>query len=587
MIFRRKETATTPEPPADGDGSVAGKSPGNRGVSAHALRTPDLAAITMGQKKLSYSSLDARTSRLAFAMHRLGVREGDRVVSLLPSSMELFEVTVAAAKVDAMVVPLSPNFRPDHLATAVGDVCPALVVAHDGLWSELCSRTMELEFIKALLIIDMDGPRRCHFIPGVREEYEASLAAAGVRLDPWIASRCALLGIYHSSPAPGESGGLHLVLKTGEDVVRSQELQIERWSWSESDVYLLCGGAHHPGPGGWAQTALYVGARNVVMPAWDPVAWLATVEAEKVTRCFMNPRHFKSLLEVPADVWNRYDISSLRLVVHGGTKCPAAVKMRIIERLAPTEVWEIFGTVDTFVSRISSSEWLERPGSVGRPEPDVAVVIVDADGRPLPEGRTGMICWGPAPRHRPAAPQTSRVPPTSWSAYVGRVDEEGYLFVTDKSPDGVRRPNGIVYPWEVEEVIHGHRAVNDCVVFGAGIQGGKQHMVAVVHTASDALTVDALESHCRLYLPQEKCPDEIVLAGPVGRDDVGKISRLALANAYRHGSGIFAGSGVGENTSLASGDGLEESMAASLERSRIADVSRGPIAHLDGATVID
>src|SRR5215510_10998808 len=127
-------------------------------------------------------------------------------------------------------------------------------------------------------------------------------------------------------------------------------------------------------------SALYVGATSVILPRWDAREWLRLVDAHRVTLSFMTPAHFIRILEVPEAERAQYDLSSLRLVVHGAAPCPIEVKHRIIAALPGTEIWELYGASEGGATRISPGEWLARPGSVGLPWPGVEVRILDDGG---------------------------------------------------------------------------------------------------------------------------------------------------------------------------------------------------------------
>jgi long-chain acyl-CoA synthetase len=523
-------------------------------VAAHAKKSPDAVALRVQGKTVTYGELNARTERLLHAFGRLGLRGGDTVVSVLPTSQEAIEVALASARADLVLVPFPPSTRIDQLVAALADISPSLVVAKDAIWAQVMERLPASEATPAILRVEEDCPVLCRCVPGLREEYNEALALATPSTTAFVPG--VRLGYYRASSRAGVPGTLEVTTWDPHVVVAARRRHARLWGWSADDVYLLTG-IHQPGPGGWLHLAFEAGAATVVMESWDPVEWLSTVERERVTRSFLTPQKFRSLLELPEEVWGEADISSLRMVAHGGTPCPVALKLKIIERFAPAEVYEMFGSIGTMLTRISTTEWVLHPGSVGKALQDVEISVVGPDGNPVPPGHMGRITWAPARRSRggEAADQAGKsnrrddidalmAGAGGGEGFVGYMDEEGYLYVTDRNAECVSRGGVSVYPWEVEEVLHGHPAVRDCVVFPA-VTGDGEVLVAAVE-ACRGTEVDVLVEHCRRYLTKAKCPDRIVMVESLERDEAGGLSRAALAASFQLGSGIFASREAGD-----------------------------------------
>ena len=235
------------------------------------------------------------------------------------------------------------------------------------------------------------------------------------------------------------------------------------WGYGPDDVHLVAGPLYHAGPAGYANTTLYVGGTVVLMPRVGcPPSSCGWSTAHRVTTTFLTPAHFIRLLEVPDDDRARYDLSSLRHVIHAGAPCPVAVKRRIIAALPDAEVWELYGMSEGGATRVSRREWLERPG----------------DGRARP-GR-GSRCASSTPGRQAAGRRPARkgsstcAPPTAASSTtttrqktadtwlddaftvgdVGRLDDDGYLYLTDRLSDLIIRGGVNIYPRAVEEVLH-------------------------------------------------------------------------------------------------------------------------------------
>ncbi len=325
---------------------------------------------------------------------------------------------------------------------------------------------------------------------------------------------------------------------TGEIARRAQQGQVALWQWTADDVYILSGPAYHAGPGGYVMTALFVGARSVIMQpggsgAWDAREWLRLVDQERVTISFMTPAHFIRILEVPDAERARFDLSSLRIIVHGGAPCPVPVKRRIIDALAPAAVWELYGASEGGATRISPEEWLARPGSVGTPWPGVDVRVLDDDGHVIDPGETGLVYIRPAGGARFHYHDDDAKTASAWRddsftvGDVGHLDADGYLFLTDRASDMVIRGGVNVYPREIEDVLFTHPAVVDCAVFGVPDERLGERLHAVVE-ARAAVTNDELDTWCRERLAAYKVPASWELVAELPRHPNGKVLKRAL-----------------------------------------------------------
>jgi long-chain acyl-CoA synthetase len=305
------------------------------------------------------------------------------------------------------------------------------------------------------------------------------------------------------------------------------------WGYEPDDVHVAAGPLYHAGPLGYCNLTLFVGGTVVVMDTWDAEEFLRQVQTHRVTTTFLTPAHFIRILEVPEHRRSRIDVSSLRHVIHAGAPCPQPVKERIIGAFPHEQIWELYGMSEGGATRASSEEWLQRPGTVGLPWPGVEVRIVDPDtGERLPAGRDGLIYIRPAHgRFRYHNDETKTSEAWQGDAFtvgdIGHLDEDGYLYLTDRRSDLVIRAGVNVYPREVEEVLHRHPAVVDCAVFGVPDERDGEHLTAVVETRGD-VTSDELDRWCRDHLDPYKCPSIIRLTDRLPRDPNGKVLKRLL-----------------------------------------------------------
>jgi acyl-CoA synthetase (AMP-forming)/AMP-acid ligase II len=495
---------------------VSAESAASCGITLHAAATPDKPALVLGDRVRTYAELDDRSNRLARALRRLGAG-ADRVVAVvLPNCIEFFEVAAAAAKLEARFLPVNWHLKRDELAYVLADSGARVVITDTSLASVVESAVTQAPDCRPLV---------------VGAEYEAALAEGGEpeRLE----SGASPSFVFYTSGTTARPKGVVHGRFTGEVARMSQDGQVALWSWTPDDVYLMAGPSYHAAHGGWASTALYIGATVVILPAWDAREWLRLVGRHRVTRSFLVPAHFIRILEIPDAERAGYDISSLRLIVHAAAPCPVAVKRRIIDVLAPAAIHELYGASEGGATRISPEEWLAHPGSVGKPWPGVEVRIVDDAGRQVGPGEQGLIYVTPMGTWKFHYHNDPEKTSSAWrdDAFtvgdIGYLDDEGYLYITDRASDMVLWGGVNIAPREVEEVLHTHPGVVDCAVFGVPDARDGEHLKAVVEARPD-VTADDLAGHVRERLADYKVPREWELVDQLPRDPSGKVLKRLL-----------------------------------------------------------
>ena len=470
----------------------------------------DKPALIAGDRVLSYADLDDRANRLAAVLEGMGANLGRPVAAVLPNGIEFFEVAMAAGKLGVPFLPINWHLKADELAYIVSDADVSVVVS-----------SAPVEGRPTLVVGD---------------DYENAItggdpAARGVE------GTVPSLVFYTSGTTARPKGVVHGSF-TGEAIRKGMEGQAALWRWTADDVHLLCGPSYHAGPCGWAFTALYMTATTVIMPSWDARKWLRLVDQHRVTRAFMVPAHFIRLLEVPEEERAQYDLSSLRLIVHGAAPCPVPIKRRMIEWLGPLgcEIHELYGGSEGGATKIGPEEWLAKPGSVGKPWPGVEVRVLDEDGGRLPAGEPGLVYITPMSggfeyRNDPEKTAAAWRDGAFTIGEIGYLDEDGYLFITDRASDMVLWGGVNIAPREVEEVLYDHPAVIDCAVFGIPDERSGERLKAMVE-ARGGVAVDELSAFVRDRLADYKVPKDWELVDELPRDAAGKVRKRLLRDAH-------------------------------------------------------
>jgi long-chain acyl-CoA synthetase len=494
------------------------------GLLAHARARPDHIALRQGEQTRTYAELDDRARRVAHALAALGVRRGDRVAVMVPNSFEFFEVIHGCGRLGAVVVPVNIHFKADEAGWVVTDSGAAAVVVAENLQPALAGVP--------------DVPR---LVVGPGGDYEAAMAGAPDRdeVEPLEAVGDGWPTIMaYTSGTTGRPKGVAI----GEDDFRRRAAGVaasgERWGFGTDDVHLLVGPSYHMGPLFWSQMHLAFGGSVVIMPKWDARECLELIQHWRVTNVHMVPANFTRILELPESTRNGYDLSSLKIVVHAAAPCPVPLKRAFMEFVGADKVWEYFGASEGGGTVISPQEWLEHPGSVGRPFPGNEFQIVDDDGNVLPSGEVGTIYAKPAAssfEYHNDPEKTASSHRGQWFTVgdAGYLDEDGYLYLTDRKSDMVISGGVNIYPREVEDALHQHPEVVDCAVLGVPDDKWGEIIYAVVQRPDgSSLGADGVVAWCREKLADYKRPRVVEFVDELPRDPNGKVRKPKLREAW-------------------------------------------------------
>jgi acyl-CoA synthetase (AMP-forming)/AMP-acid ligase II len=308
-------------------------------------------------------------------------------------------------------------------------------------------------------------------------------------------------------------------------------------------VYLSTAPNYHAAPLQFCMAVHRLGGTAVVMERFDEEAALAAIERYRVTHSQWVPTMFVRLFKLPDEVRERYDLSSQQVVLHAAAPCPVPVKEKMIEWWGPI-ISEYYSSTEAIgATMISAAEWLEHKGSVGRPW-GAAVHICDDDGNDLPVGEVGVV-WFESPVQglafeyhndpaKTASSHDSRGWATNWD--MGRVDEDGYLYLTDRKDFMIVSGGVNIYPQEAEDVLVTHPSVADAAVFGVPDQEMGEQVKGVVQPAVGAVPGPELEAEllawCRDRLASYKCPRSIDFEEQLPRLDTGKLYKRLLRDRY-------------------------------------------------------
>jgi long-chain acyl-CoA synthetase len=479
---------------------------------------------------LMFGELGRRVNRLSHALRSRGLAAGDVFAAVVHNGHEYLELLLAAGQVGMVMVPVNYRLSVSEIVYIVRDSEAKLVVA-------------AAEQARELPIEEL--PRHRLVIGGAAAEWAPySLVGATEPVTPPEDRRAGGMMLY-TSGTTGHPKGVHNTIPAVDPETFGRlfaGMPAGYGVTSGAGVHLVCSPLYHAAPGGHALGFLHSGHTIVIQARFDAEEVLRAIERYRVTTVHLVPTHFHRLLQLPADVRARYDLSSLQAVIHAGAPCPVPIKQQMLDWLGPI-VWEYLGSTEGSVSRVSSQEWLARPGTVGRPLPGLTVKILDADGAEVGTGEPGTIYFGYVDRppsfeyhHDPEKTAAARRGNLITAGDYGYLDEDGYVYLLDRRTDLVISGGVNIYPAEVEQALITHQAVNDVAVIGVPDPEWGQRVVAVIQPApgvvADDKLVAELAKHCTAQLASFKCPRRFEFVTDFPRTETGKVQRRLLRDAY-------------------------------------------------------
>ncbi len=502
-------------------------------LAVHARTAPDHPAILSALGDRSFDALNQHANQVVRGLRARGLCEGDGVALVCANRPEFVEILAATQRSGFRITPINWHLTGDEIGYIV-DNCEARVLFAD------------VRFADAAVLAAKHTPKGAHLfsiggpIPGF-ERYEDLIdgQAPDDLEDPVRGTQ-----MLYTSGTTGRSKGVH---RKKAAALQGGQVAKALAHHAYEDVNLCTGPLYHAAPLAFSLSVpLLYGATVVLMDKWNPAETLELIEKHKVTHTHMVPTMFHRMLALPDDVRREHDLSSLRVVLHGAAPCPVPVKQSLLEWLGPV-VYEYYAATEGWGSFVTSEQWLERPGTVGKPDPE-QVEVRDDDGNPAAPGEVGCI-YLRAPQDDTQFSYFKDGEKTDGSydsmrryftlGDMGYLDEEGHLFLCDRSADVIISGGVNIYPAEVDAVLLTHPAVGDACAIGVPNEEWGEAVWAVVelregYDSTDALASDLIE-HVRGQLAHYKCPKGLDFASALPRLDSGKIQRRKVREPYWKG----------------------------------------------------
>lgn len=496
--------------------------------------------IISGERYAPLDLLRQRVAAAATALHEAGIWQGDRVALLLRNDIAFFEATMAASTLGAVTVPLNWHMTAEEIDYILDDCEAKIVIAHADLIDEalvsVCSG-------RELVVVETP--------PELVAQYDRSKPTRLTKALPvwndWIVGHEAwtrpgmqVTGpMFYTSGTTGRPKGVKR-LPISPDAVKAvmHRAAVSFGIGGEGVRSVMTGPLYHSAPNAYAMQVIGAGGLLVLQPKFKPLELLELIERHRITNLHMVPTMFVRLLALSKEEKQRFDLSSLRHVVHGAAPCPADVKRAMIEWWGPV-IHEYYAMTETgFIAISNSHEWLQHPGSVGRAAPGVTIEIRREDGSRCEPGEPGEIfvyseVTGHVAYHR-AEDKTAELRHGDFIATgdIGYLNEEGFLFISDRKTDMVISGGVNIYPAEVEKALIGMPGVSDCAVFGVPHPEFGEQLVAAIQPAQGArIEESAVQAYLKDRIAGYKIPRLIRICDEFPREDSGKVKKHKLRDA--------------------------------------------------------
>ena len=494
-----------------------------------AVVDPDGAEVTRGE-------LLSRANQIVHGLRELGLRQGDTIATVVPNGVPMLEVFLAATQAGWYVTPINFHLAGPEIAYIVSDCEAKAVFGHERFADTLQKAVAEIGYPAERSFAIGD-------VPGF-QSYESLLAGQPTTLPP---DRSFGLPMQYTSGTTGRPKGVRRGLPGVDPDLAAQFtggfLGMFGIQPDDGNVHLTVSPLYHTAVLMFTQSSLHLGHSVVLMDKWTPEGTLERIAKYRVTTSHMVPTQFHRLLALPDEVRSRYDVSSLRHMIHAAAPCPPEIKRRMIEWWG-NAIDEYYAATEGGGTIVTAEEWMQKPGTVGKAWPNAEIKIFDDDGNELPAGQIGTVYMKMAGADFEYYKDKAKTDANRRHGYftvgdVGYLDEDGWLFLRDRKTDMIISGGVNIYPAEIEGELLTHPKVGDAAVFGIPHPDWGEEVKAVIEPAPDVPAGPELADEILAYLRDRiagyKVPKSIDFVETLPRDPNGKLYKRKLRDPYWEG----------------------------------------------------
>ena len=500
----------------------------------HADITPDKPALIMAEsgETLTYRQLEALSNQGAQLFRRLGLKTGDCIAIFMENNLLYLPICWAAQRAGLYFTCISSRLTAGEVEYIVKDCGAKVLIASHGLAKV------------AQDVVPLIGGVARYSVGGAIENYDSYELATSNLPSTAIADQIAGADMLYSSGTTGRPKGVRIPLQgIAIDAPNPLLMLVQAlFGLNQDSIYLSPAPLYHEAPLRYSMTVQRLGGTVVVMEHFDAERALGHIEKYGVTASQFVPTMFVRMLKLPDDVREKYDGSTLKSAIHAAAPCPVDVKRKMIEWWGPVIHEYYAGTEGNGFCYVGSTEWLAHPGTVGKSLLG-AIHICDDEGNELPTGEEGTIYFASQNEFQyhndPKKTAESRHPAhPDWSTLgdVGKLDPEGFLYLTDRKAFMIISGGVNIYPQEAENLLISHPKVTDVAVIGVPNEEFGEEVKAVVQPADwadagPALAAD-LVAYCRERLSPIKCPRSVDFEKELPRHPTGKLYKRLIRDRY-------------------------------------------------------
>jgi long-chain acyl-CoA synthetase len=497
--------------------------------------------IVSGDRRRGFAEITERASRIAGGLSRLGVKQGDSVSILMRNDIAFIEAAYAVAQLGAYGVPVNWHFKPEEITYVIKDSGSNVLIAHADMLHQL-----RAAIPPGIVALSVPTP------PEIVANYKIDPAHLGtpdgaIDLESWLTQQAPYDGpvlpqphnMIYTSGTTGHPKGVRRFAPTPEQAASADAMRARVYGLKPGARALLPGPLYHSAPNAFALRAGRLGGVLVLMPRFDPEEFLRIVQDEKIDTIFMVPTMFIRLMKLPEDIRKKYDMSSLRHIIHAAAPCPADVKTAMIDWWGPV-IYEFYGSTESgAVTFANSDDALKKPGTVGKIAPGAELRFIGDDGQILPQGEIGeiysRIAGNPDFTYHNKPEKRAEIDRDGFitSGDVGYLDADGYVFICDRKRDMVISGGVNIYPAEIESALHALPGVHDCAVFGIPDEEFGESLMAVIEPQPGVvLDLAKVRTDLKKALADYKVPKQMEIQSNLPREDSGKIFKRRLRDPY-------------------------------------------------------